>query len=160
MIYYTSCMNCPYRERCEKVGSFDKEIDEVVAVVDDLALVDGYLEFTCNHLPRFCGHRISSYGLQEGYVDYNTLSEVVGATVLCNDLIRETGWENWEQICGPCDYACDHEIFQFYLVPARNVNLLEEANEIVYYNEEFELYLWGITHYGTGWSYVLTEIEI
>ena len=34
------------------------------------------------------------------------------------------------------------------------------TDEIVYYNEELDMYVWGITHYGTSWDYVLTDIAI
>lgn len=156
MLYYRSCMDCPYRAHCEKVGSFDKEIDDVVAALDDLALVDSSIEMKCHHLPHYCGEEISDYGLQEGYVDYHTLAKVVGATVLCNDIISGTEIEGWEQLSG----FFDNEIFQFYVVPSYNVDLLIEVGETVFYNEELELYLWGITHYGTSWDYVLTDIKI
>lgn len=29
---------------------------------------------------------------------------------------------------------------------------------IVYYNETLDLYVWGVTHWGTSWDYVLTDI--
>lgn len=38
--------------------------------------------------------------------------------------------------------------------------LQQETNEIVYYNETLDMYLWGVTHYGTSWDYVLTSIKI
>ena len=27
-------------------------------------------------------------------------------------------------------------------------------------NETLDLYIWGVTHYGTGWDYVLTNINL
>lgn len=51
------------------------------------------------------------------------------------------------------------EIFQYFIISAQGASILEEyTNEIVYYNEALELYVWGITHYGTSWDYVLTDI--
>ena len=38
------------------------------------------------------------------------------------------------------------------------INILK-AHEIVYYSEELDLYIWGVTHYGTSWDYVLTDIK-
>lgn len=52
------------------------------------------------------------------------------------------------------------EIFQWYIVDYWGGRLLTEINEIVYYNETLDMYLWGVTHYGTSWDYVLTSIEI
>jgi predicted nuclease with TOPRIM domain len=50
------------------------------------------------------------------------------------------------------------EIFQFYVVD--NDTLLQENNEIVFYCEDLDLYIWGVTHFGSGWDYVLTDIEL
>ena len=37
---------------------------------------------------------------------------------------------------------------------------MRETNEIVFYSEDLDMYLWGVTHYGTSWDYVLTDIKI
>lgn len=53
------------------------------------------------------------------------------------------------------------EVFQLFIVDDWGARLLQqETNEIVYYNEKLDMYLWGITHYGTSWEYVLTSIKI
>jgi len=52
------------------------------------------------------------------------------------------------------------EIFQYYIVDDNGAGILEECGEIVYYCETLDLYLWGVTHYGTSWDYVLTNIKI
>ena len=54
----------------------------------------------------------------------------------------------------------DPEVFQWFIVDDRGARLLKEINEIVYYNETLDMYLWGVTHYGTSWDYVLTSIKI
>ena len=51
------------------------------------------------------------------------------------------------------------EIYQYYIVSDGGANLLEGINEIVFYNEELDMYIWGVTHWGTGWDYVLTDIK-
>lgn len=51
------------------------------------------------------------------------------------------------------------EIYQYYIVSDRGAEILKEINEIVFYNAELDMYVWGITHYGTAWSYVLTNIK-
>lgn len=50
------------------------------------------------------------------------------------------------------------ECFQYYIVSDTGAALLEEINEIVYYNGELDMYVWGVTHWGTSWDYVLTNI--
>lgn len=52
------------------------------------------------------------------------------------------------------------EIFQYFIVDDWGGRLLQDMNEIVFYNEKLDMYLWGVTHYGTSWEYVLTNIQI
>jgi ATP-dependent Lon protease len=54
----------------------------------------------------------------------------------------------------------NQEIYQYYIVSDNGANILEECNEIVFYNEELDMYVWGVTHYGTSWAYVLTDIKL
>lgn len=51
------------------------------------------------------------------------------------------------------------EIFQYYIVDDNGAEILKEINEIVFYNEELDMYVWGVTHWGTSWNYVLTDIR-
>lgn len=52
------------------------------------------------------------------------------------------------------------EVFQWFIVSDGGAQILEKFGEILYYNEELDMYLWGVTHYGTSWDYVLTDIKI
>lgn len=53
----------------------------------------------------------------------------------------------------------EREVFQWYIISDSGAQILEEnTNEILYYNAELDLYLWGVTHWGTSWDYVLTSI--
>lgn len=52
------------------------------------------------------------------------------------------------------------DIFQFFIVSDNGAEILKEAGEIVFYNDELDMYLWGVTHWGTSWDYVLTNIKI
>lgn len=53
------------------------------------------------------------------------------------------------------------EVFQWFIISDWGARLLQqETSEIVYYNETLDMYLWGVTHYGTSWDYVLTSIKI
>lgn len=54
---------------------------------------------------------------------------------------------------------CADEIFQYYIVSDNGAEILKECNEIVFYNEELDMYVWGVTHWGTSWDYVLTDIK-
>lgn len=53
------------------------------------------------------------------------------------------------------------EIYQYYIVDDNGAELLQrETNEIIYYIESLDLYVWGVTHWGTSWDYVMTDIKI
>lgn len=51
------------------------------------------------------------------------------------------------------------EVFQWFIIDDNGARICEEFNEVVFYNAELDMYLWGVTHYGTAWDYVLTNIE-
>lgn len=51
------------------------------------------------------------------------------------------------------------EIFQYFIISDNGAEILKEyTDEIVLYNSELDMYVWGVTHYGTSWDYVLTDI--
>lgn len=53
------------------------------------------------------------------------------------------------------------EIFQYYIISDSGADILcEFTNEFVFYNEELDMYVWGVCHYGTAWDYVLTDIPV
>lgn len=108
------------------------------------------------------GETVSDYGLENGYLDYYTLAKIVGNRVLNNDIYLYAGCENWELACG-CEEDEDGylDIYQYYIVTDYGYTFLSEyTDEIVYYHQELDMYLWGITHFGTSWDYVLTDIEL
>ena len=152
----------------------------------------------------YYGNAISEYGMQNGRVDYETLSKCFDA-VLNNDIMKLTyDIGSWEQLSGIIDNSeeveeleekrdeleeqnesspsqileneineineqieeleneqyNDPEVFQWFIVDDWGAKLLQEINEIVYYNEKIDMYLWGVQHYGTSWDYVLTSIKI
>ena len=128
------------------------------------------------------GKEISGYGLDNGYVDYKTLSEIMGNCILNNEIIKYEV-DNWEVVNGSeikyydskaDDYVEESEIenwddieekyidiFQYYIIDNWGVEILSNyTDEIILYNEKLDVYLWGITHWGTSWDYVLTDIKI
>lgn len=53
------------------------------------------------------------------------------------------------------------EIFQYYIISDNLAEILKElTNEIIYYIDFLGVYVWGVTHWGTSWDYVLTNIKI
>ena len=105
---------------------------------------------------RVFGIKVSKYGLENGYLDYMTLSEIVGDCIL-NNTVRAETMEDWEIVTG----EFNEMIFQDYIIDEYGYAFLaEHTDEIVFYNSKLDIYVWGITHFGTSWDYVLTNIKL
>ena len=115
------------------------------------------------HSDYFYGNKVSDYGIENGYVDYRTLAKAFDA-VMNNDIMQKTCEIGYWDIVSGNDYDEETdsyaEIYQYYIVDDNGAEILQEAEEIVFYNEELDMYVWGVTHWGTSWDYVLTDIKI
>ena len=121
------------------------------------------MEVTIMFKKYFYGNEISEYGRKNGFVDYRTLAKSFDA-VLNNDIINKTSDIGYWDVINGSEYDEETDsyadIFQYYIISAQGAEILQrETEEIVFYNEELDLYVWGITHFGTAWDYVLTDIE-
>lgn len=115
----------------------------------------------------FCGNEISNYGKEHGFLDYDTFSRAFDHVL--NNSIFELGQGigyGWELVNGlDFDYEEEEiieepEVFQWYIVSDSGAQIIQDyTNEILYYHDELDIYLWGVTHWGTGWDYVLTDIS-
>ena len=109
----------------------------------------------------FCGNEISAYGRQNGYVDYAILAKSF-QHVLCNDVLNIGDYDDWRIVNGSeyDDEGNVIEFFQSFIISETGAEILQSyTDETVLYNEEYNLYVWRIAHYGTSWDYVLTDIE-
>lgn len=109
------------------------------------------------------GHKVSEYGLEHGYLDYRTLSKIVGDSVMNNNIYEYAGYENWMLESGSeeDDEGNYLEVYQYYIITDSGARFLADyTDEIVYYHEDLDIYLWGITHFGTSWDYVLSDVEL
>lgn len=107
------------------------------------------------------GIKVSDYGLEHGYLDYHTLSKMVGDMILSNEILEYTGYENWDLYSGDMEEDNYFEVYQYYIVSDAGARILADyTDELVYYHERLDMFLWGITHWGTGWDYVLTDIKL
>lgn len=107
------------------------------------------------------GVKVSDYGLENGYLDYLALSKIVGDCILNNTIMTET--YDWELVSGEIEDedGYEYDIYQYYIISEYGYEFLEKyTDEIVFYNEKLDVYIWGITHFGTSWDYVLTDIKL
>ena len=114
----------------------------------------------------FCGNEISAYGQEHNRLDYATFAKAFDAVM--NNNIFDMGWNignGWELVNGfeedeegliELDPA---EVFQWFIVSDNGAQMIQDyTDEILYYHEELDIYLWGVTHWGTSWDYVLMDI--
>ena len=109
----------------------------------------------------FMGQPISHYGLESGYVDYGCLARC-GDIVLCNEITKES---QYFELLNGIDFDEETnekiEIFQYYIISKKLADILFlNTDEIVYYDWNLDIYVWGVTHWGTNWDYVLTKIPL
>lgn len=53
------------------------------------------------------------------------------------------------------------EIFQFFIVDDAGSEIIQEwTDDPLFYCSALDMYIWGVTHWGTSWDYVLTDIKI
>ena len=107
----------------------------------------------------FYGHKISEYGLCEGYVDYATLASCFDA--VRNDNIMDKTKGRWEAINGFDEEDNLKELYEFHIVSKEGARMLVKlTNEPVFYNEELNMYVWGIGFSFGSWEFCVTNIPV
>lgn len=102
------------------------------------------------------GIEVSAYAKEKGYLDYRTLAKMLEDCILNNSLRSEI-FEGWELVHGEVDQA----ITQDFIISRYGFELLQEfTDEIVFYNDRLNIYIWAVTHWGTGWAYELTNTKL
>lgn len=117
------------------------------------------------------------YYMDTNRVNYMTLTDFMFTDmIICNNIVAyNDNGSNWDIELG-YDYDYDEEtgeytdIYQYYIVNVDNWRLEEykkylqetkkESDLILYYDNELDVYILGVSHYGTSWDYVPTEIKI
>lgn len=110
----------------------------------------------------YFGDSLNSYERECGYLSYKNLFFADENLLLCNNIAND--YENLELYSGTDyddEYDCYNDIYQYYLIDESTANRLAEfTNEIIYYHTKLDLYVLGVTHFGTAWSHVLTNIKL
>lgn len=77
------------------------------------------------------GVQVSDYGLEHGYLDYHALSEIIGDSILNNNILQYTGYENWELDSGEEEDNEDnyHEVYQYYIITDFGARFLREHTD-------------------------------
>ena len=78
---------------------------------------------------------------------YADFAETCGGMVLANEMANRP----LEPVSG--DYAPWDEVFQWYIISDPSF-AMEHSDELIFYDEELDLYLLAVTHFGTAWDCV------
>ena len=99
---------------------------------------------------------LNDYERENKRLSYKNLFYNDDALILCNNIAND--WEDLTQENGD---EWDDEIYQYYIIDDETARrLMENTDEIIFYHNRLDIYILGVTHYGTGWSYVLTDFEL
>lgn len=67
--------------------------------------------------------------------------------------------EKIEELQEEQDYQ--YEIYQYYIVSDNGAEFIKQyTDDPLFYNEELDMHVWGVTHWGTSWDYVLTDVKL
>lgn len=58
------------------------------------------------------------------------------------------------------DLGIYDDVYQYYIINDNDVDLFEKLEYPIYRCEQLDLYIVGITHFGTSWDYILTNFPI
>lgn len=83
----------------------------------------------------------------ENIKTYADLARTAGDMVLANEMAKRP----LELVSGDC--APWDEVFQWYIISDPSF-IMEHTDELVFHDEELDLYILGVTHFGTSWDYV------
>lgn len=119
----------------EQVNGFVDNTDEIEELTEKQDEIEGVMCDMVDHD-------------QEDTIDYELLENRYNEI---DNKIRELEREQ--------DYPPD--IYQYYIISDQGAQILNDiTNEVVFYNDSLDMYIWGVTHYGTAWDYVLTDIPV
>lgn len=105
------------------------------------------------------GIEVSAYGKEKGYLDFRTLAKMLEDVIL-NNLIRSETLGvigEWEIVNG----EFNEMIMQDFIISKYGFDILKEyTDEVVFYNERLDVYVWGVSRWGTAWAYELTNVRL
>ena len=137
---FDAVLNNSIMENTCEVGFWEQEngiidnSDEVEALKEEITDIENRLEFLTD----------------EEIEETQMLQEEIDSI---QDQIEELDEEQ--------ERSYNQEIFQYYIVSDQGAEMIKQYTEDpLFYNETLDMYVWGITHYGTAWGYVLTDVKL
>lgn len=95
----------------------------------------------------------------ENRLEFLTDEEIEEAQMLQEEI--DSIQEQIEELKEEQEQSYNQDIFQYFIVSDQGAEMIKQYTEDpLFYNETLDMYVWGITHYGTAWSYVLTDVNL
>ncbi len=102
------------------------------------------------------GVAVSDYGLENGYLDFRALANILEDCIL-NNILRDQTMSGWEIVAGEFEGM----VMSDYIISEYGYKFLKEyTDELVFYNENLDIYIWAVTRWGTRWDYELTSTKL
>ena len=99
--------------------------------------------------------------LKEEIIDMEFLTdeEIEEAQMLQEEI--DSIQEQIEDLEEEQERSYNQEIFQYYIVSDQGAEMIKQyTDDPLFYNDTLDMYVWGITHFGTSWNYVLTDVKL
>ena len=104
-------------------------------------------------------NELNEYEKENKRLSYANLFYNDDSLILCNNIAYD--YEELEQVNGFNDNDDYEEIYQYYIISDELANrLIDNTHEIIYYHNKLDIYILGVQHYGTSWTYVLTDFKL
>lgn len=78
---------------------------------------------------------------------YADFADQLGDMILCNEMA------NRELVLVSGEWEEGDEVFQWYIISDLTF-AIQHTNELVFYDNELDVHVLGVTHWGTSWDYV------
>lgn len=97
---------------------------------------------------------------QQELISYQELSCQIKDLIMCNPTSNKLN-KVFKLISGKEKDSDGNsiEVMQWYIISELGADyLIKHTNELVYYDNELEIYVWAISFYGESWESVYTEL--
>lgn len=127
-----------------------------------ISALDNYIKAKANEK--------EGYYMNSNLVNYKTLAHFIFTDmIICNNIVKYN--DNWElELNEECEDDEYIDIYQYFIVDVdswrfeKYKEYLQETNKLsdltLWYDNELDIYILGVSHCGTSWEYVPTNIEI
>ena len=118
---------------------------------------------TYEHLANMIENMVLSNGIfNNAEIDCIEFYDDDKAEELLQDQLEQYGDEYYNEDYDIYEYMVDtiNESCQFYIVDTESAKTLVKFDETVLYHTTLDLSIWYVSHWGTSWKYVDTDIVV